>query len=137
MGIDPVFPKYFIGNNCGQCNVAAFNEETPEFVMAVVSGVTTCPGAAFTFNNGVYVLAQNALFPCRWEIAIGFIGLRFTLEGGNSLFQITEFGVDNFFIDLKAGPCIFSFQNEIADCTLGDSGFGGVAFVFWGPGIGP
>lgn len=137
MGLDPPGDHYDGGANCADCVDAIFNGKTPAWIMAVISGVSKCPIAPTAFPNGIHLLQQSVGDPCVWEKAFGLFGITYTLTDVDSLFQITFSGVFNHFIDLRDDPCQVGFDNEITGCGLGDFGFGGNAFVFWGPGVGP
>lgn len=137
MGIDPTSPTYFEGAPCNQCKDLIFSDMTPQFVLAVVSGVVTCPGGPAFDANGAHYLTQNELEPCLWFKLDGVFDWEWRLSLGVSTFSIHLLGDQHYFFDHNVNPCATAFQNEQVDCGGDNLGKFGVVKIFWGPGIGP
>ncbi len=135
MGIDPGNDDYPSVLACSHCDLPAFGGNTPEFIEAIVEGVTICPGFAGSSPNGIFLLTQVAA--CTWEVfAIGYL-FRLILSVANSTFVI-QTGVSIVFNAGTGSACGFSFSNINIVCSLPFAvGIGGSAEMFWGPGIEP
>lgn len=135
MGLDPEFPDYEAGVDCGSCHASLFDNVTPKYVEANVAGGADCPGSPFTFSDGVFLLTQS-VNPCLWIGTVAPWAVQWQLRVADSIFSISLPGAFWFF-DQILSTCQTSFANSNV-CGVGlAEGFGGTAEIFWGPTIDP
>lgn len=136
MGLDPHDNSYPTGTECSVCVDVLFGGSTPSKVLAIVQGISRCPGIPVWAPDppaGPFCLPQIAA--CEWSYTLGSsVNLKWTLLANASVFSITYPGFF-YFHDSILTACQDSFTNQNS-CGSGPTwGEGGTVDVFWGPQI--
>jgi len=135
MGLDPQDPIYDGGDVCAVCVLDLFGGVTPKYVLAVVTGIETCPGVfpPSPPPNGSFILTQIA--PCQWRVFINGYQLLWKLTDASSVFFIQD-GLRFWFYETTAVLCLDSFINRLICRPDGPWSETGIVTLFWGPQIG-
>lgn len=135
MGTNPETPNYEPGNKCVYCWEILFNDITPKYVEADISGIEKCIPAFPDPPNGTFLLEQQ-VNACQWRYAVGPIIMTWELRVDESRFIILAAGAI-WFNSIVGDTCIDAFVNQNV-CGVGPTlGENGYALCYWGPTIGP
>jgi len=144
MGTIPT-PDYTEGDQCSRCwgvGKEFGDNQTPERILAIVSGITKCPGQLTNIFNGNWILNQHGDNPCVFSYGDAVLDIYFQFSefagSWQSRAQIVGFvPLVNVFVG-KSTECSTIIFNEKLFATCGIAGqifYGGQIEVFWGPEI--
>ena len=134
MGIDPGPNGYDLGAPCVFC----WGDSTPLRMLAIVDGVSACPGHNMN-PNGFYILVQAG--PCTW--VYNHLPWHITywatvgMPAPGAMIQIVDWMFRNYFTGFVDSMCTMSFSNQLIDLDCGGNvkGYGGSVGLLFGPGI--
>lgn len=135
MGLDPNDDSYESGTDCVHCHETLFNNNTPKYVLAEISGIVKCPVSIGEPPNGTFTLVQSLVAPCEWSVNIEGLILYWIVSSTFSKFNIHD-GLTLWFNADVDFPCIDAFVNQNVCSPVASRGEKGYAVCWWGPQIG-